>query len=210
MDTLDLDRLRATPVAASPFPHVVVRDFVPPEALRAVAADLPTMQRRGSFPIGALRLGPAARAMLAELQGAAFREAIATKFGLDLAAAPMMATLRGRSNERDGNIHCDSAAKRVTILLYLNPQTAAWARQEGCLRLLRDPADIDHYEVEVPPVDGTLLAFPNRPGAWHGHKRFIGQRYVVQLNYMTNDERARTELLRHRVSAVVKRLLPAA
>ncbi len=121
-----------------------------------------------------------------------------------------MATLRGRSTERDGHIHCDSAAKRVTILLYLNPQTEAWARQEGCLRLLRDPADIERYEVEVPPVDGTLLAFPNGPGTWHGHKRFIGQRYVVQLNYMTNDERARTELLRHRVSAVVKRLLPAA
>jgi hypothetical protein len=148
--------------------------------------------------------------MLAALQGAAFREAIATKFGLDLATAPTMATLRGRSNERDGNIHCDSAAKRVTILLYLNPQTEAWARQEGCLRLLRDPSDIERYEIEVPPVDGTLLAFPNGPGTWHGHKRFIGQRYVVQLNYMTNDERARTELLRHRVSAVVKRLLPAA
>ncbi len=210
MDTLDLARLRATPVAASPFPHIVVRDFVPPDALRAVAADLPPMQRRGSFPIGALRLGPAARAMVTELQGPGFREAIATKFGLDLASAPTMITLRGRSNERDGNIHRDFVAKRVTILLYLNPETEAWARQEGCLRLLRDPADIENFEVEVPPVDGTLLAFPNGPGTWHGHKRFIGQRYVVQLNYMTNDERARAELLRHRVSAVVKRLLPAA
>lgn len=210
MDMLDLDRLRATPVSASPFPHVVVRDFVPAVRLRAVVADLPSMQRRGSFPLAALRLGPAAHAMLGELQDAGFREAIATKFGLDLAAAPTMATLRGRSTERDGRIHCDSAAKRVTVLLYLNPETEAWVRQEGCLRLLRDPADIERYEVEVPPVDGTLLAFPNRPGAWHGHKPFIGQRYVVQLNYMTNDERARTELLRHRVSAMVKRLLPAA
>lgn len=210
MDTLDLARLRATPVAGAPFPHVVVRDFVPAAALRAVVADLPLMHRRGSFPVAALRLGPAARAMLAELQGPQFREAIASKFGLDLAGAPTMVTLRGCSTERDGHIHCDSAAKRVTILLYLNPESEAWARQEGCLRLLRDGSDIDRYEVEVPPVDGTLLAFPNGPGTWHGHRPFIGRRYVVQLNYMTNDERARTELLRHRVSAVVKRLLPAA
>ena len=34
-----------------------------------------------------------------------------------------MVTLRGWTNERDGYIHCDSAAKRVTVLLYLNPAT---------------------------------------------------------------------------------------
>ncbi|HEX4260387.1 MAG TPA: 2OG-Fe(II) oxygenase [Acetobacteraceae bacterium] len=210
MTTLDLDRLRATPVAAAPFPHVVVRDFVPPEALAAVVADLPTIAKRGSFPTGSLRLGPAARGMLAELEGPGFRDAVAAKFGLDLGRAPTMVTLRGHTDEQDGHIHCDSASKRVTVLLYLNPQNAAWARQEGCLRLLRQADDIERFEVEVPPVDGTLLVFPNGPGTWHGHRRFVGQRYAVQLNYMTGDRRARMELLRHRYSAVLKRLLPAA
>jgi hypothetical protein len=210
MIDLDYDRLRATQVAEAPFSHVVVRGFVPAAVLQRVVADLPRMERGGSFPIGSLRLGPAAAGLMRELEGPRFRAAVAEKFGLDLRDAPTMVTLRGCSREKDGRIHCDSTAKRVTVLLYLNPQTEAWARQEGCLRLLRGPDDIEDYAVEVPPVDGTLLIFPNGPATWHGHKQFIGQRYVVQLNYMTEDEKARSELRRHRLSAFVKRLLPAA
>ena len=108
-----------------------------------------------------------------ELEGPRLRAAIAERFGLDLADAPTMVTLRGWTNDRDGYIHCDSTAKRVTVLLYLNPATDAWAQHEGCLRLLRGPDDLEDYAVEVPPVNGTLLVFPNgaerlaRPQALH-------------------------------------------
>jgi SM-20-related protein len=210
MIRLDYAALHATPVATAPFPHVVVRHFVPPDVLPAVLHDLPPMTSRGSFPIGSLRLGPHARALVAEMEGPRLREAIAAKFGLDLAAAPTMLTLRGQSRERDGLIHTDSASKRVTVLLYLNPPKDAFAAQEGCLRLLRSPDDIEDYEVEVPPIDGTLLVFPNGPTAWHGHKRYLGQRYVMQLNYMARDAAARSELRRHRLSAFLKRLTAAA
>lgn len=210
MIRLDYEKLRDTPVATDPFRHVVVTEFVPGSELASVFDDLPAMSRRGSFPIGSLRLGPRAAALIKELEGPAFRAAVANKFGLDLDLAATMVTLRGQSRERDGLIHCDSRAKRVTVLLYLNPATDAWARHEGCLRLLRGPGNIDDYVVEVPPVNGTLLVFPNGPGTWHGHKRFIGQRYVVQLNYMTADSAARSELRRHRISAFVKRLTMAA
>ncbi|HEX7391260.1 MAG TPA: 2OG-Fe(II) oxygenase, partial [Acidiphilium sp.] len=145
-----------------------------------------------------------------EMKGETFRNAIAAKFGLDLAGAPVMVTLRGQTGERDGQIHCDSSAKRVTVLLYLNPASAAWARQDGCLRLLRGPDDLEDYAVEVPPVDGTLLVFPNGPTTWHGHRTFVGRRYAIQLNYMTTDAKAKYEMRRHRVSALVKRVLPAA
>lgn len=210
MIALDYVRLRNTPVATDPFPHVVVPGFVPAAELAAVFADLPPLARRGSFPVASLRLGPNARALVRELEGPAFRDAVAARFGLDLEGAPTMVTLRGQSTERDGLIHCDSHAKRVTVLLYLNPDAAAWARQEGCLRLLRGPGSLDDYAVEVPPVNGTLLVFPNAPNAWHGHKRFIGRRYVIQLNYMTTDRAARSELRRHHLSAWLKRLRPAA
>jgi SM-20-related protein len=210
MIELDYAALRATPAATDPFPHVVVPNFVPADALRAVVADLPPMGKRGSFPLDALSLGPNARALMAELQGPRLRGAIAERFGLDLGDAPTMVTLRGCTNDRDGYIHVDSTAKRVTVLLYLNPATGAWAQHEGCLRLLRGPGDLEDYAVEVPPVNGTLLVFPNGPNAWHGHKRFTGQRYSVQLNYMTTDAKARSELRRHRVSAFVKRLTRAA
>jgi SM-20-related protein len=211
MIELDYAALCTAPVAADPFPHVVVPNFVPPASLHAVLADLPPLGKRGSFPLDALALGPNAQALMDGLEGPTLRQAIAERFCLELDDAPTMVTLRGWTNDRDGDIHCDSTAKRVTVLLYLNPATAeAWTQHEGCLRLLRGPGDLENYAVEVPPVNGTLLVFPNGPGAWHGHKRFTGQRYSVQLNYMTTDAKARSELRRHRLSAFMKRLTRAA
>ena len=207
---LDYSRLAATPVASEPFTHVVVPGFVPEAVLPGVVDALPALAKGGSFPTGGLRLGQAGRALVDELEGPRFRAAVAGKFGLELDGAPVMVTLRGQSREKDGRIHCDSLAKRVTVLLYLNPETADWARQDGCLRLLRGPQDIEDYAVEVPPVNGTLLVFPNGPTTWHGHKQFVGKRYVVQLNYMTTDDKARYEMRRHRVSAFLKRLTLAA
>lgn len=207
---LAYDALQAMPIARDPFPHVIVPSFVNVAFLQQVVRGLPALRAGGSYPREALRLGPAATALFSELEGPRFRDAVAAKFDLDLADAPTMVTLRGWSREKDGRIHCDSTAKRVTVLLYLNPETDAWSRQEGCLRLLRGPDDIEDYAVEVPPVNGTLLVFPNGATTWHGHKQFVGQRYVVQLNYMTGDEKARSELRRHRVSAFLKRLAPAA
>ena len=202
---LDLAALAATPVSVDPFPHVVVPDFVPPVALKRVLADLPPMASGGSFPPSAVQLGPVAAALVRDMEGSALRAAIAEKFGLDLHDAPVMLTLRGRTREKDGRIHTDSTAKRVTLLLYLNLPGEAWTKQEGCLRLLRSAADIEDYAVEVPPVNGTLLVFPNGPTTWHGHRRFIGVRHAIQLNYMANDGQARSELRRHRWSALVKR-----
>jgi SM-20-related protein len=211
MIELDYAKLRATPVASDPFTHVVVPQFVPPAALEKVLEDLPPLNKRGSFPPESVRLGPAAKALMAAMEGPELRAAIAGMFGLDLGGAPTMVTLRGWTSERDGRIHCDSLAKRVTVLLYLNrPGGEAWARQEGCLRLLRGPGDLEDYAVEVPPVDGTLLVFPNGPTTWHGHRQFVGPRYSIQLNYMTTDDKARSEMRRHRISAFVKRLTRAA
>jgi len=211
MIALDYAALDAAPVTSEPFAHVVVSHFVPPAALRRVVADLPPLGKRGSFPLDAVTLGPAAAALMDEIEGERLRAAIARKFDMDLAGAPTMVTLRAWTDERDGHIHRDSTAKRVTVLLYLNPAgDEAWKRQEGCLRLLRGPRDLDDYAVEVPPVDGTLLVFPNTREAWHGHKVFCGQRFSVQLNYMTTDAKARSELRRHRLSAFMKRLTRAA
>ncbi len=210
MIDLDYAKLTATPVAMDPFPHVVVPEFVPPATLDSVLADLPALGKRGSFPIGSVRLGPNAQALMQALEGPPLRQAIEGLFGLDLGDAPTMVTLRGWTNERDGRIHCDLLAKRVTVLLYLNPQTDAWARQEGCLRLLRGPKDLEDFAVEVPPINGTLLVFPNGPTTWHGHRQFVGPRHSVQLNYMTTDDKARSELRRHRLSAFVKRFTLAA
>jgi SM-20-related protein len=210
MIELDYAKLAATSVSTDPFPHVVVPSFVPPVSLESVLADLPSLGKRGSFPVGAVRLGPSARALMEAMEGPLLRASIERLFNLDLHDSPTMVTLRGWTSERDGRIHCDSLAKRVTVLLYLNRETDAWDRQEGCLRLLRGPGNLEDFAVEVPPVNGTLLVFPNGPTTWHGHRQFVGQRYSVQLNYMTTDDKARSEIRRHRISAFVKRLTRAA
>lgn len=208
--SLDYAALRSAEVNGDPFPHVLVRHFVPPSVLAGVVEDLPPIGKGGSFPPEAVRLAPRARVLVEALETAEMRAAIAAKFGLDLAEAPTMVTLRGWTRERDGQIHRDSSAKRVTVLLYLNLEAGAFTHHQGCLRLLRGPDDLENFAVEVPPVNGTLLAFPNGPGTWHGHRPFVGRRYSIQLNYMTTDASARSELRRHRVSAFVKRLTRAA
>ena len=210
--TIDLDfaALRDTAPASDPFAHVVIPNFVPPESLRAVVAALPPIGNGGSYPPRSLRLGPAAKALVSAMEGPEMRQAIAEKFGLDLSNSPTMLTIRGRTREKDGRIHTDSKAKRATILLYLNPDPGKFTGHEGCLRLLRNATDIDDYAVEVPPVNGTLLVFPNGLTTWHGHKQFVGPRYAIQLNYMTDDNLARYEMRRHRFSAIVKRFSRAA
>ncbi len=207
---LDYAALRATPVNPDPYPHVVVPGFVPASALAEVAADLPPIDKGGSFPPSALRLGPRAQDLVAALESKAMREAVAARFDLALDDAPTMLTVRGWTREKDGRVHRDSNAKLVTVLLYLNQDNAAFEGNAGRLRLLRGPDDVENFAVEVPPVNGTLLVFPNGPSTWHGHKPFVGPRYSMQLNYMTTDRMARSELRRHRVSALVKRWTRAA
>ncbi len=204
---LDYAALAATPVSEAPYAHVVVPGFVPPAPLARIYQQLPKLDRGGSFPPSALSLGPDAKAFMAELEGPALRHAIAAKFGLDLDDAPTMLTMRLATRAKDGQIHTDSQAKRVTVLLYLNPPNPSFTQQDGCLRLLRSANDLDDYAVEVPPTNGTLLVFPNGPTTYHGHRTYVGARHSIQLNYMTNDARARTELRRHHLSALVKRFL---
>ncbi|WEQ53136.1 2OG-Fe(II) oxygenase [Komagataeibacter oboediens] len=205
--TPDYAALEAAPVSTAPFAHVVVPHFIRPDDLHALAASLPDIRSGGSFPPGALTLSPLMARLVTELEGPRLRTLIARKFALDLDTAPTMLTLRGRTRAKDGRIHRDSASKRVTVLLYLNAgDDTAWARHEGCLRLLRNGHDLEDFTVEVPPVNGTLLVFPNGPDTWHGHRQYVGPRHTIQLNYMTNDARARNELRRHRLSALTKRL----
>ncbi|MFT8676450.1 MAG: 2OG-Fe(II) oxygenase [Acetobacter sp.] len=202
----DYDALSRAPVCSDPFEHVLVPNFIRRADLQRLFASLPHIPSGGSFPPSSLSLSPLVQSLVREMEGPTLRRLIGEKLDLDLSDAPSMLTMRGRTREKDGRIHTDSLAKRVTILLYLNPSAENWTRQEGCLRLLRGPHDIEDYAREVPPVDGTLLIFPNGPATWHGHRQFVGQRYTIQLNYMTRDAMARSELRRHRLSALAKTL----
>jgi len=206
MAALDIDALRAAPLARDPYDHVIVPGFVHGDALQPLVRDYPRIDRAGSFPVAELDYGPAFGALLDELDGTALRGAIEQKFSVDLAGRPTLVTVRGRCQKKDGQIHTDSKDKIITVLIYMN---AAWEKDGGRLRVLRS-TDLDDVAAEVPPVAGTLLAFRRSAKSFHGHRPFVGERRVVQLNWLTSAAVARREELRHRVSALAKKLNPFA
>lgn len=207
MSAIDFGALQATPLGREPFDHLVVPGFIRAAALHDVIADFPKLDLPGSFPMSELSFGAAFAALIEELSAARLRLALQEKFDLDLAARPLMCTVRGRCRPDDGRIHTDSASKILTVLIYLQP---AWDAEGGRLRLLRSAHDIEDYAAEISPQAGTMLTFRCTETAWHGHKPFEGQRRSIQLNWVTSRAVAWREQWRHRISARTKTLFSAA
>lgn len=201
IEILDLDKLRAQPVARDPFPFVVVSGMLKPGAIEKLSRDFPAIGDGGVYPVDVLPLGPSMQRLVEEIGGPEFRKVVEEKFGLDLADKPPMITLRGRSRDKDGRIHRDSDDKVVSLLLYLNED---WPHKTGNLRMLRSPDDLESTVAEVPSTAGTLVIFEVKPNGWHGHHKFVGERRVLMLNYMTGAESHARELKRHRFSAKMK------
>jgi SM-20-related protein len=200
---LDLDKFRAAPLATKPFDYVVVPAFVRPEALQLINADYPDISRPGSFPLGQLTYGPAFGSFVDELESVEFRNAFEQKFKIGLAGRPTTTTVRGRCAAKDGQIHTDSVSKIITVLIYMN---SSWEASGGRLRLLRCDNDLDDMITEIPPIEGTMLAFKRAGNSWHGHKPFVGVRRVIQFNWVTSEKDQRITMLRHHASAALKRM----
>ncbi len=203
---LDLTAFRTAPLSTEPFCHITVPRFVRAEALDSINADYPDISMAGSFPLGELNCGPAFREFVNELESAEFRDAFEEKFKINLAGRPTTVTVRGQCAGRDGRIHTDSRNKLITVLIYMN---SSWEASGGRLRLLRSGTDLDDIITEVPPIDGTMLAFRRADNSWHGHKPFVGPRRVIQFNWVASDNDQRVVMLRHFVSATAKRMVGA-
>jgi hypothetical protein len=203
LSMLDLERFRNTPLVREPFEFLIVPEFVRAQARLAIDNDYPQVARPGSFPLREVTYGPGFAKLIEELRSDEFRQAFEEKFGVDLTNRPDMITVRGRCSEKDGKIHTDSETKIITILIYMNP---AWEPSGGRLRLLRSAKNLDDVILEVPPTEGTLLAFRRSNNSWHGHKPFSGPRRVIQFNWVTSEAVVRREQNRHRLSAWMKKL----
>ena len=200
---LDLERFRATPLTREPFEFLIVPEFVKADARSAIHNDYPEVDRPGSFPLGEVSYGSAFAKLVEQMRSEEFRNAFEEKFGIDLTNRPDMITVRGRCSEKDGKIHTDSETKIITILIYMN---AGWESAGGRLRLLRSGNNLDDMILEVPPTEGTLLAFRRSNNSWHGHKPFSGPRRVIQFNWVTSEAVVRREQNRHRFSAWMKKI----
>lgn len=204
LQCLDLEAFRREPLNAQPFEHLIVPEFVRKEARAGINSDYPHIGERGSFPAAQLAYGPLFAKLLAELESDEFREAFEEKFGIDLKGRPTTVTVRGRCDARDGKIHTDSKSKIITVLIYMNP---SWESAGGRLRLLRSGSDLEDTVAEVPPTEGTLVAFKRAENSWHGHKPFSGPRRVIQFNWVHSEGDRRIAMLRHHASAPFKRML---
>lgn len=201
--TIDLERLKAVTLEREPFDYFILPGFVRTEAREGINADYPEISKPGSIPLDEITYGPRFNEFIEDLNSDAFRKAFEEKFSVDLAGKPSMITVRGLCCERDGRIHTDSDTKILTILIYLNSK---WEQPGGQLRLLRSGTDLEDVIAEVPPVEGTLLAFRRSNNSWHGHKQFVGPRRVIQFNWVTSQKVVDRQMAKHRLAIWAKKI----
>jgi len=184
---IDLSALEACEMHSDPFDYIVVPDFLPPQALARVNADYPAIDTATNHDLADLHYGAQFSTFLGELQTNAFRQALGDKFGVDLAHCPTTITVRKYCEQSDGNIHTDHWSKVITVLVYFNER---WEGEGGCLRMLRSGHDLEDYTAEVKPLGGQLLAFRRTDHSWHGHRPFVGERRMLQYNFLSSSKLA--------------------
>jgi hypothetical protein len=181
MNMINLDALRDASLNTDPFPFMVVPGFLSPKALAAANADYPDIRSAANHALEDLQYGPGFATLIRELESEAFATVLGERFDMALRGLPTTITVRKFCERTDGNIHTDHKSKVITVLVYFNED---WQHSEGMLRMLRSRESLDDYVAEVPPLGGTLLAFKRTPHSWHGHSRFVGERRMLQLNYL--------------------------
>ncbi len=201
--TVNFEALKSMPVTTAPFPYLVVPGFVKNEVMADIESDYPKVSVPGSLPLTSLSYGENFKRFMKDISSEEMTAIMTNKFGVNLTNRPTTITVRARCRATDGKIHTDSKSKLITVLIYMNDK---WEKPGGRLRLLRSPDNLNDAFLEVPPAQGTLIAFLNQSNSWHGHESFEGERRVIQLNWVRDKGVVWYEQLRHRVSAFFKQL----
>ena len=204
---IDFDAIAKTEPTREPFQFFATPGVLSAVDLTAIRGDFPDIRKPGIFPLSVLSHGPAFARLIEDIKSQELEDVIAEKYGVDLSEKPLMITVRGQAQKKDGRIHTDTKTKFVTCLLYLND---IWDEGEGRLRMLRKSNDLNDFIVEIPPSGGTLASFLRSENSWHGHEPYVGERRYVMFNWMTSPAALQRELGRHRFSAKVKQLNPFA
>jgi SM-20-related protein len=197
----DFSALDSAILAREPFDFVIVPNFLTASALAAANRDFPSIKSPANFPREQLQYGPGFAQVLDALDSDEFSERLGAKFGLELIGQPTTISVRKFCEASDGNIHTDHRSKIITALLYFNTD---WDHEGGKLRMLRSKKDIEDYAAEVLPVGGTFLAFRRTDHSFHGHKRFVGERRMLQVNWL---EQSRTAQYRQKFARLSTHLI---
>jgi SM-20-related protein len=172
----------------------------------AVRRDYPAINKPGYLPLSKLESHGAFEELMDDLNSAELADILEEKLGLDLRGKPRMITVRKLSQLSDGPIHCDSESKILTMLIYLNKH---WdGTGAGCIRVLRSQNSFDDFVMEVPPLEGHVFAFRREDHSWHGHLPFEGERYVVQVTFLTSQAELDRKENRGGLQMILKKLNP--
>jgi SM-20-related protein len=207
MALLDLDALQRAQVIHDPCDFTVVRDFVSWADAAAIRQDFPLIAYSGLLPVEATAFGPSFGCLIEALQTEAMARLVAEKFDIDLTGRAVSIAVRGRCQGTGGGTKNDSAAKRVSALLYLN---AAWEPGGSRPQSLRQPDELDDMIADVLPAFGTLVAFRRPDCLSPAREPFVRVRRYLMINWMAGSVAARRGRARPRVSTQAKRILARA
>jgi len=171
--------------SASPFPHIVIDDFLDGEVLRGVLADFPSSEQKEFFDRDQERLkfqfqpqevsSGLVRSLFAELNSQAFLGFLEELTGISgLISDPYFEGGGLHETKRGGHlgIHADfnvhdrlRLERRLNLLIYLNED---WSDDYGGELELWDQA-MKECVVRVKPVFGRAVIFNTALDSFHGH-----------------------------------------
>lgn len=198
-----------TLVRREPFQFLTASGQLPESARAGLDSDFPRFKSAGFFPYEAADCGPSINALVDELTGPEFADAIGTRLGVEgLGRYPSLITICRSLNKRHGTIHTDSQSKVVTALIYLNeswPETS-----DGCLRFLNRADSIEDTVIpEIKPLYGNLVAFRRSGNSYHGHLPYEGERRVIQVAWLVNEDEKMRKTQRGKLSRLFKKFFGA-
>ncbi|MDP4025707.1 2OG-Fe(II) oxygenase [Methylobacterium sp. NEAU 140] len=202
LSILDIQAVRAAPVAREPYPYALGTNVLNPAAIDEIRRDFPDIAKPGYLTVDEVALKGRFKALIDELESDAFSAILGEKFGIDLVSCPRLTTIMKRSQLKYGSIHTDGPSKVLTLLVYMND---AWdAPTAGRLRVLYDGRNYEPFAVEVPPTMGTMFAFLRADNSWHGHEPFEGERRVVQVAWLKDAAELERKRKRNRTAQFLK------
>ena len=183
----NVERLHAEYESASPYPHIVIDNFLDPAAIKAAIAEFPPLDseqwtnylhvnERKFSHTDPSTWGPTLQQILEELNSPRFVQFVGQLLGQDdLIADPSLEGGGLHQSERGGflNIHADFTVhphhrnwqRRANLLLYLNED---WQPEYGGDLELWS-ADMKECVEKVSPVANRALIFTTDPTSFHGH-----------------------------------------
>lgn len=203
------DARREVYASASPFPHAVLDDLLPPVVLDAVLSEFPDPRQGDWFAFESSTerklaskddssMGPATRHLLAELNSGAFIDFLERLTGIEgLVPDPGFVGGGMHQIERGGHlkVHADfnkhprtGLERRLNVLVYLNRD---WKDEwGGGFELWK--ADMSACEERVMPLFNRCVVFSTTSTSYHGHPEPLEcpedrTRKSLALYYYTKD-----------------------